>query len=245
MSQKLIVGNWKMHGSRASVQSILAQLKAAQTSRHTLVVCPPYPYLAMCAAALEDSPIAVGAQDVAASTHGAQTGAVSAEMLADNGCRYVIVGHSERRLAHSESDAMIAEKIVRSLSVDLRPIVCIGESYPQRQAGLTETILFRQLGTLTQKLSPEQLSRVAIAYEPVWAIGSGKAAPKNDILHAHRCIRQYLNAYGSHSNTLLYGGSVNPQNAEELLSIAHVNGLLVGGASLNGEHLLCIANTCV
>jgi len=236
----LIAGNWKMNGLRRDgVERARAlALRAREASLGAaVVICPPATLLRDVAAVLEGSPIALGAQDCAPQDGGAFTGDIAAPMLVDAGCRFVIVGHSERRLGHGETDALVRAKAEAALHAGLVPIVCLGETSAERDAGHAQAVVERQLA---QSL-PEQLDGVelALAYEPVWAIGTGLTASREQVAEMHALLRRTLRARRGASSAetvrLLYGGSVKPAIAAELLAIAEVDGLLVGGASLNAE----------
>ncbi|WP_423196517.1 Triosephosphate isomerase [Cupriavidus sp. H19C3] len=247
MRQKLVIGNWKMHGSLAANATLLAGIKATP-ARARLAVCVPFPYLAQCQAELTGSSIGWGAQDVSAETRGAFTGEVAAPMLGDFGCTYVLVGHSERRTYHGETDTTVATKALRALESGIVPVVCVGETLAQREAGETEAVVGRQLTAVLDALSIEQLGRIVLAYEPVWAIGTGKTATSAQAQAVHAFLRQQVAARGSELAEvaarlpILYGGSVKPDNAAELFSMSDIDGGLIGGASLKAEDFLAIGN---
>ncbi|WP_373991310.1 triose-phosphate isomerase [Duganella sp. BuS-21] len=230
MTRKLIVGNWKMNGNRESIKALLAEIVAADCEA---TVCVPHPYLALCAHLVAGSNIRLGGQDLSAHTAGAYTGEVSAAMLQEFGCAYVLVGHSERRVYHAESDAVIAGKTQRAVDAGLIPIVCIGETLHERQSGQTEAVLARQL----QALPFAELGNIIIAYEPIWAIGSGASASPEVAQHAHAMIRSRVDA----ATKILYGGSVTASNAASLLAMPDIDGALIGGASLHAKDFLQIA----
>lgn len=230
MSRKLIVGNWKMNGNRETIKALLAELVASGCEA---TVCVPHPYLALCAHLVAGSKIRLGAQDLSAHTAGAYTGEVSAAMLCEFGCAYVLVGHSERRVYHAESDAVIARKTERAVDAGLTPIVCIGETLEERQSGQTEAVLKRQLHALPFA----ELGNIVIAYEPIWAIGSGASASPEVAQQAHAVIRGHVGA----ATEILYGGSVTASNAASLLAMPDIDGALIGGASLNAKDFLRIA----
>jgi triosephosphate isomerase len=242
----LIVGNWKMHGLVADAQDYIGELTALcqqQPLQHVaLALCPPYPHLSLLLALLRDAPVSVGAQDCHTAEHGAHTGDVSAAMLADLGCAYAIVGHSERRQHHAETDALVAAKARAAQAQGLIPIVCIGETLAEREAGHTLTVLETQLrGSVPAGSLPENL---VVAYEPVWAIGTGKVAHPEQVAEAHAHIRTVLAAIDPELREvkILYGGSVKPDNAAVLMATRDVDGALVGGASLNPAHFYAIAS---
>ncbi|RKK06137.1 triose-phosphate isomerase [Pseudoroseomonas wenyumeiae] len=238
----LIAGNWKMHGTLASARELAAGVAAGAAPAADLLVCPPFPHLSAVAEALGRSAVALGAQDCHAQPKGAHTGDVSAPMLADLGCRFVILGHSERRADHGESDAVVLAKAEAALAAGLTPVVCVGESEAQRLAGEAEAVVAAQLaGSL-----PEGFASAGgvVAYEPVWAIGTGRTPTESDIAAMHARIRQELEGrFGGAGGTLriLYGGSVKPGNAKAILALPHVDGALVGGASLVAADFLGIA----
>ncbi|MDR3384668.1 triose-phosphate isomerase [Cupriavidus basilensis] len=244
MRQKLVIGNWKMHGSLAANVTLLEAIKAAPASAR-LAVCAPFPYLAQCQALLAGSAVAWGAQDVSAEARGAFTGEVAASMLAEFGVSYALVGHSERRSYHGETDATVAAKAVRALEFGIVPVVCVGESLAQREAGETEAVVGRQLGAVLEALSLEQLGRIVLAYEPVWAIGTGKTASSEQAQAVHAFLRAQVavrDAGVAARMAMLYGGSVKPDNAAELFSMPDIDGGLIGGASLKSDDFLAIGN---
>ncbi|MBB2917939.1 triose-phosphate isomerase [Cupriavidus alkaliphilus] len=246
MRQKLVIGNWKMHGSLAANAALLEAIQAgAGVTGATLAVCAPFPYLAQCQALLNGSKVAWGAQDVSAEARGAFTGEVAASMLGEFGCTYVLVGHSERRTYHGESDQAVAAKALRALEFGIVPVVCVGETLAQREAGETEAVVGRQLQAVLEALTVEQLGRVVLAYEPVWAIGTGKTATSAQAQAVHACLRGQVAARDAgvaERMAILYGGSVKPDNAAELFSMTDIDGGLIGGASLKSEDFLAIGN---
>lgn len=230
---KLIVGNWKMNGTMTSARNLAAELVTFQKNKPvqvTVVVCPPYPYLGVVALRLMDSSLRWGAQDCAAHENGAFTGQVSAAMLKDMSCQYVIVGHSERRSQGNETDEHILQKAQKALAAGLTPIICLGENLQEREQGKAVDVVLSQ----AQQAIPE--GKCIIAYEPVWAIGTGKVPTASQIEEIHQAL-----AKKKPGLPLLYGGSVKAGNAAEILKIPHVNGLLVGGASLNAAEFWAIA----
>lgn len=244
MRQKLVIGNWKMHGSLAANVTLLEAIKAAPASAR-LAVCAPFPYLAQCQALLAGSAVAWGAQDVSAEARGAFTGEVAASMLAEFGVSYALVGHSERRSYHAESDATVAAKALRALEFGIVPVVCVGETLAQREAGETEAVVGRQLGVVLETLSLEQLGRIVLAYEPVWAIGTGKTASSEQAQAVHAFLRAQVAARDAGvaaRMAMLYGGSVKPDNAAELFSMPDIDGGLIGGAALKSDDFLAIGN---
>jgi triosephosphate isomerase len=232
----LIAGNWKMHGTlRASVALAEAIRAGADTIDAELLVCPPFPYIQAIAMSLLGQPVAVGGQDCHLAVKGAHTGDVAAPMLRDCGATYVILGHSERRADHGETDAVVRAKAATAIAHGLTPIICVGETLAQREAGEAEPVVRAQLaGSL-----PEGFAEAGgvVAYEPVWAIGTGKTPTEADIAAIHAALREAAGA----TTRLLYGGSVKPANAAAILALPHVDGALVGGASLVAEDFLAIA----
>ena len=237
--RKLVVGNWKMNGSRATNGVLLAALKEGGFDRADVCVCVPSPYLADVAAALAGSPIRWGAQDCSSHESGAYTGEVSAAMLADLACRYVIVGHSERRALHGESDVLVAAKAERAIGHGLVPIVCVGETLAERESGATESVVLRQLAAVVALLGAD-IAKVVVAYEPVWAIGTGKTASSDQAQAVHACLRAALANAGAGSISILYGGSVKADNAAQLFAQPDIDGGLIGGASLKAAEFVAI-----
>ena len=234
MRRKLVVGNWKMNGSRAANAELLAGMKdAGPWDEDAVAVCAPFPYLADVALSLQGSRIAWGAQDCSAHESGAYTGEVAAAMLGEFGCRYVIVGHSERRAYHAESDQLVADKAKVALAHKLTPIVCVGETLEEREAGNTDAVVKRQLSAVIHTLG-HCISQVVVAYEPVWAIGTGRTATPEQAQAVHAVLRAQLHAATPKSDEmqLLYGGSVKADNAQSLFAQPDIDGGLIGGASL-------------
>ncbi|MFG6431325.1 triose-phosphate isomerase [Roseateles sp. LYH14W] len=233
MRRKLVVGNWKMHGSRAANAQLLAGLKEAGPWNADVAVCVPAVYIAETALALTGNAIVYGAQDCSSHEQGAYTGEVSSAMLADVGCRYVIVGHSERRAYHAESDQLVADKAKAALAHGVTPIVCVGETRAEREAGQTEAVVKRQLAAVIHTLG-HCCGEMVVAYEPVWAIGTGLTASPAEAQAVHAVLRAQLHAATDRSGVMriLYGGSVKADNAAELFSQADIDGGLIGGASL-------------
>jgi len=246
MRSKLVAGNWKMHGDRAAIGELLTALKAELPSEPSvdIAVFPSSVYINDAIKVLEGSPVAIGAQNVCEyAGEGAYTGEVSAAMLADVGCRYVIAGHSERRALYGESDALVVTKVKRALDVGLTPVLCVGESESEREAGQTLEVVARQLNALWDQLSVADLGSLIVAYEPVWAIGTGKTATPEQAQQVHAFIRSVFaekDANLSNEMRILYGGSVKAANAAELFSQADIDGGLVGGASLNAQEFSAI-----
>jgi triosephosphate isomerase len=239
--ERLVVGNWKMNGSRAGNAVLLDELRRAAPFAAAVVVCVPTPYLAEVGAALRGTAIGWGAQDCSSHDAGAFTGEVSAAMLAEFGCKCVIVGHSERRALHGEGDRLVAEKAQRAIASGLRPIVCVGESRAEREAGSTEAVVGRQLGAAIDLLGAS-LDCAVVAYEPVWAIGTGRTATPEQAQAVHAHLRALLAAAGraAASIPILYGGSVKADNAGALFAGADVDGGLVGGAALDAGQFVAI-----
>lgn len=244
--KKLVVGNWKMHGGRAFnaelIQGLLAADLATSAPRADVAVCPPFVFVSEVAASLQGSAIAVGTQDIAVQAQGAFTGEVSGPMAREIGARYAIVGHSERRSYHAESDQLVADKAKSALSHGLVPIVCVGETLAEREADQTEAVVARQLKAVIDTLG-EQLHSIVVAYEPVWAIGTGKTASPEQAQAVHAFLRAQLKAAlpAAVSVPLLYGGSVKPDNAVQLFAQPDIDGGLIGGAALKAADFVAIA----
>jgi triosephosphate isomerase len=236
---QLIAGNWKMNGLTAQAAAIAGPLRGAGDLACALLVCPPFTQIAAVARILDGSAVAIGGQDCHPAPQGAHTGDISAPMLRDLGATWVILGHSERRQNHGETDALVHAKVQAATAAGLTPIVCVGETEDQRQAGgETEVVGWQLAGSL-----PKPFTGV-IAYEPVWAIGTGKTATEQDVMNMHVFIREELvRQFGEAGRAIriLYGGSVNAGNAARLLSVPEVGGALVGGASLKPDDFLAIA----
>jgi len=241
MASKLIVGNWKMHGSHPANAELLAGIVAARPFIAEVAVCVPFPYLAETVVGLAAHDIRWGAQDCSAHDQGAYTGEVSAAMLAEFGCRYAIVGHSERRAYHAESDQLVADKAKAALARGITPIVCVGETLAQREAGETEAVVKRQLSAVIHTLA-HCASEMVVAYEPVWAIGTGRTASPEQAQAVHALLRAQLRAATPHAAgmKILYGGSVKPDNAATLFAQPDIDGGLIGGASLKAADFVAI-----
>lgn len=238
----LVVGNWKMNGSLATNTALLEALRAEEASfgQVTVSVCPPFPYLAHSAALLAGSGISCTAQNLCHEAIGAYTGEVAASMLAELGCRYVLAGHSERRAMFADSRERVAAKTRQALANGLRPIVCVGETLAQREAGQTEATLAAQLLPSLAELTTAELDQLVLAYEPVWAIGTGHVATAEQITAVLRYLRQLVAETTGEADlaqrmAILYGGSVNPASAVWLAALPDVSGVLVGGASLKAD----------
>ena len=243
MKKKLIAGNWKMNGSLAANEALIEALRQGlEQPACDVAVCVPMPYLAQARALCDGSEIMLGAQDVSAYANGAYTGETSATMLVDFGVRYVIVGHSERRQYHGETDALVAEKAKAALGAGITPIVCVGETLAEHDAGKTEEVVKRQLAAVIH-INGHCISEIVVAYEPVWAIGTGKTATPQQAQAVHAMLRQQLHAASTSGDRvcILYGGSMNAGNAKELLAQSDIGGGLVGGASLKPQDFLSIA----
>jgi triosephosphate isomerase len=240
--RKLVVGNWKMHGNHASNAELLQGVLAARPFGCDVAVCAPFPYLSELAVSLAGSHLQWGAQDCSAHEQGAFTGEVSAAMLAEFGCRYVIVGHSERRAFHGESDQLVADKAKAALARGVTPIVCVGETLAQREAGETDVVVKRQLSAVVHTLA-HCIGEVVVAYEPVWAIGTGRTASPEQAQEVHALLRAQLAAATPHAAQmkLLYGGSVKPDNAVALFGQPDIDGGLIGGAALKAADFVAIA----
>jgi triosephosphate isomerase len=247
MRTALVIGNWKMNGERATNRTLVAALVESFGGRPVAAVeigiCPPAVYLQAVAAQLEGSVIGLGAQNVSEHDAGAYTGEISAAMLRDVGCRWVIVGHSERRALYHEDDRQVAAKTRAALRAGLAPVLCVGETRAQRESGAALAVVERQLAAATAGLNPAELERLVVAYEPVWAIGSGKTATPEQAQAVHAHLRgQLVAAAGSRGDgvRLLYGGSVTPDNAAQLFAMPDIDGGLIGGASLRAHDFIAI-----
>ena len=245
MRRKIVAGNWKLHGTRAFATQLVGELAAAGTKPGVeMVVLPPMPYLGDLIEDFEGSAIAFGAQDVSSNEKGAYTGEVSAAMLVDVGARYGLVGHSERRQYHAESSELVARKFLAAKNAGLVPILCVGETLEQREAGQTETVIAAQLEPVLALVGVEAFEGAVVAYEPVWAIGTGRTASPAQAQAVHAFIRGVVGGHDARIADylpLLYGGSVKPDNAAELFAQPDVDGGLVGGASLVAADFLAIA----
>ncbi len=247
MPRKLIAGNWKMNGLVADAEALagdLAERYRAASPGFDMLVCPPAPLVGTVRAAIAGSGVALGGQDCHAEASGAHTGDTAAEMLADLGCSHVIVGHSERRQDHGETDEQVQAKALAAHRAGLVAVICIGETLEERDAGDTLTVCSRQIaGSIPSGATAENM---VVAYEPVWAIGTGRTPTAADVAETHAHIRGTLSARmaGAENVRILYGGSVKPSNAEELMAVANVDGALVGGASLKADDFWAIGQAC-
>ena len=243
--RRLVVGNWKMHGRLTSslvlVREIIEKVEAAKPLPYEMVICPPAPLIWPISEATMGTPVRVGGQDCHTATHGAYTGDVSAAMLADLGCRYVILGHSERREAHGETSALVAQKVKAAQLAGLTAIVCVGETAAQMEAGETASVITAQV----RESLPENvlMAQLVMAYEPIWAIGTGLQPSADDITQTTKIIRAALGATGE-VVPVLYGGSVSPSTAGRVLNDSDADGVLVGSASLNTDGFWAIAEKC-
>lgn len=248
--RKLVAGNWKMNGGLAANRELLAALIAALPGYDgaDIAVCVPTPYLAQVGQLVAGSPLALAAQNISEHAAGAFTGEVSAAMLKEFACRYVIVGHSERRALFGESNAQVAAKFVAAEKAGVAPIVCVGETWPERQAGTTEAVIAAQLEAVLSMAAADRLGTAVIAYEPVWAIGTGKTASPAEAQAVHAFIRGRIaerNAAAAARMRILYGGSVGAATAAALFSCADIDGGLVGGASLKAADFASICRAAV
>jgi len=245
MRRKLVAGNWKMYGGLASNRALLLDLLPVLGSNGAAdsAVCVPYPYLAQVQELLKGTALAWGAQNMSEQAQGAYTGEVSATMLNEFGCRYVLVGHSERRALYGENNQTVAAKFLAATKAGLTPILCLGETLEQREAGITEHVVSAQLDAVTQAAGLAAFGNAVIAYEPVWAIGTGRTATPEQAQDVHAFIRSRIAQVDSslaQKLRILYGGSVKPQNAAELFAKADIDGGLIGGASLVAKDFLAI-----
>jgi triosephosphate isomerase len=245
MRRKLVAGNWKMHGTLAQNTDLLDAVRGGMAAMPSVdcAVCVPFPYLAQAQQKLSGSNVKWGAQDVHQLDKGAYTGEVSAAMLRDFACRYVIVGHSERRALYGESSHLVAEKYLAAQQAGLTPVLCVGESLAQRESGITEDVVAEQLDALIQLGGVQTLRNAVVAYEPVWAIGTGKTASAAQAQAVHAFIRQRVAVHDGQIASglcILYGGSVKANNAAELFAMPDIDGGLIGGASLVADEFLAI-----
>ncbi|MFT5591486.1 MAG: triosephosphate isomerase [Bradyrhizobium sp.] len=245
MRRKLVAGNWKMNGNLAANSALLNELVAAvgHAAPCDIAVCVPAPYLAQCQQQLVNTAVTWGGQDLSAHEAGAYTGDVSATMLADFGTHYAVVGHSERRAMHGESNAVVAQKTLRALRAGLIPIICVGETLAERDGGQTAAVVGEQLKAVLEVLESADLTRIVVAYEPVWAIGTGKTATPDMAQEVHATLRRLLAAQdpvAAAGTRILYGGSMKPDNARELMAMPDIDGGLIGGAALKSVDFLAI-----
>jgi triosephosphate isomerase len=247
MRQRIVAGNWKMNTNRAVARQLAGAVVqgVGSETRVQVVVCPPFPYLTEVAEVLAGSPVALGGQNCYERNEGAFTGEVSPTMLVDVGCRYVILGHSERRHILGETDAFIGRKVDAALKAGLRVILCVGETLEERQAGQVNSVFDRQLQGGLAHADKGLLSNVVIAYEPVWAIGTGHTATPEQVQEAHRFLRTRLSEMGVPDLPILYGGSVDAAKAPKLFAAPDVDGGLIGGASLKPDQFLAIVQAAL
>lgn len=246
MREFLVAGNWKMNGSVASNEALVSGIVAGapQAGRYRLLVCPPLPYLSSVAVQLAGSNVALGAQNVSEHDAGAFTGETAPSMLKDVGCEYVIVGHSERRALYGETGEQVAAKFVAARTVGIKPILCIGETLEERQAGSTQAVIYEQLDAVLTTAGIDAFASAVVAYEPVWAIGTGMTATPEQAQDVHRSIRSRLAEHSAElaeQVQILYGGSMKGENAPGLLGMSDIDGGLIGGASLKANDFLAIA----
>ena len=245
MRRRIVAGNWKLNGSRDFATALVGQIAAAKVPGVELVILPPLPYLGDLIEDFEGSSLAFGAQDVSSKRQGAYTGEVSATMLAEVGATYTLVGHSERRQYHAESSGLVAQKFVAAVEAGLVPILCLGEGLAEREAGQTEAVIAAQLRPVLELAGVAAFAKAVVAYEPVWAIGTGRTASPEQAQAVHAFIRGKVAAHDATiagSLPILYGGSVKPDNAASLFAQADVDGGLIGGASLVAADFLAIAH---
>lgn len=244
MRRPLVAGNWKMHGSRATVRALMAAIRdgLGEDQGADVLVLPPAVYIPDVVRLAEGSSIAVGAQNVADQEQGAYTGEIAADMLTDLGCFHALVGHSERRLHYGEPDALVAARFEAAVRHGVTPVLCVGETLEQRESGNTESVLAAQIDAVAERVDGQALTGGVVAYEPVWAIGTGRTATPEQAQSAHAFIRARLASHGAAATQLriLYGGSVKPETAAELFAMADIDGALVGGASLKADDFLNI-----
>jgi triosephosphate isomerase len=244
MRKTIVAGNWKMNASKDSVDNLIKDLLTGMDGiTSEVLVCAPFPYLAQVELLIQGSKVMLGAQNLNTNSSGAYTGEVSADMIKDFGARHVIVGHSERRSLYGETSAMVAEKTKAALNAGLTPLLCIGESIEQRDSGNTEAVIEKQLSAVIELVGIEAFNQIIIAYEPVWAIGTGVTATPEQAQEAHLFIRSLLaknDESVAQKTPILYGGSMNASNASELISCADIDGGLIGGAALKAEDFLQI-----
>ena len=246
MRRKLVIGNWKMNGNRAANAALLSGIVSGLKDvddRADCAVCVPAPYFAQCQQELNATPVAWGGQDLSIHASGAYTGEVAASMLVDFGCQYAIVGHSERRAYHGETNEVVAQKALAALNAGITPIVCVGETLAQREAGQTSVVVAEQLSAVLEVLDADSVARIVVAYEPVWAIGTGKTATPEMAQEVHAQLRAQLrecNSEAAECVAILYGGSMKPDNAVELMAQEDIDGGLIGGAALKAADFLAI-----
>lgn len=244
MRQKLVIGNWKMNGLSATNHSLVTAIVAGMAEVKSQVgICPPFVYLQQVNDLIKGTSIKLGAQNASANAQGAFTGEIAVDMLKDLGCYYVILGHSERRALYQESDEWVAQKVATTLKGDLIPVLCVGELLEEREANQTETVVARQLKAVINLVGIQPFEKIVVAYEPVWAIGTGKTATPEQAQAVHAFIRKLLSEHDAkiaQTVQILYGGSVKGSNAAELFAQPDIDGGLIGGAALKAEEFLTI-----
>jgi len=244
MRKTLVAGNWKMNGSRSSVEELVSGILAGvESAKGEVLVCPPYVYIGQVADAVSGSAVKLGAQDVSTEDSGAFTGEVSAGMLKDLGCEYVLVGHSERRSMHGETSQLVAQKFVAAQKAGLIPVLCVGETLEEREAGSTMAVVAEQFETVLELAGIDAMINAVLAYEPVWAIGTGKTATADQAQEVHAGLREVAAARSAdvaEGLQILYGGSCKPSNAAELFAQPDIDGGLIGGAALKADDFLGI-----
>lgn len=244
MRTTLVAGNWKMNGSLAANRDLLQGLRSAGTAKAEMAVCVPFPYLSQVQSELAGSQIAWGAQDISEHEQGAYTGEVSGSMIKEFGCRFAIVGHSERRTLHGETDSVVANKYAAAIKAGLVPILCVGETLAERETNVTAEVVTRQIEAVLTSSGVASLANAVIAYEPVWAIGTGRTASPSQAQEVHALIRSRVardDATVAAGVRILYGGSMKPGNAAELMAQPDIDGGLIGGAALVAADFLSIA----
>ncbi len=247
MRKKVIAGNWKMNKDLNESQYLLTKLTSGLGGKRLnceIIICPPFTSLSEAYSLIKNTPVKLGAQNMYFEESGAFTGEISAKMLKSVGCEYVIIGHSERRIIFRETDGFVNEKLKAALTAELKPIFCIGETLEEREAGKEKEILKKQLSEGLDEISVDQMKNIIIAYEPVWAIGTGKTATPSQAQEMHNFIRSYIKDDFTEETSdqliIQYGGSVKPENARDLLAQKDIDGALVGGACLNAESFISI-----
>lgn len=239
MRRRIVIGNWKLHGDQSFVSGLLRELMSGWVGVHKaeVVVCPSFVHVDLACRALGHSNIGLGAQDVSPFSQGAYTGDVSASMLHDLGCQYAIVGHSERRRFYGEADDLIAKKFEAAQNARLVPILCVGESALDREKGIALDVIYKQIRAVADRCGYDRVVRGVIAYEPLWAVGTGKVATPQQAQEVHGCIREWLGAAGK-ATRVVYGGSVTPLNAHSMFAMPDIDGALIGGAALRAHDFL-------
>ena len=250
MRRPFVAGNWKMNSNTATANDLAVTVCARvdDFSSVDVALCPPFVYLSAVAAALGSSPVVLGAQNVSEFDSGAHTGEIAPDMLRDVGCRLVLVGHSERRALYAESDRQVAAKFVNAAAHGLTPVLCVGETLAEREAGQTEAVVSRQLSAVLGTAAPAALAEAVIAYEPVWAIGTGRTATPEQANEVHAHLRGMLNSHATGLGDqlrIIYGGSVKGSNANELFAMPDIDGGLIGGASLQADQFIEICQAAV